>query len=83
MPNYCCIDQEVQAINIKSSGKTRSPLCDRYLSALIAQRLACSLRKWKVPGSNPSVDKNFFILELPVSARGLSRESVLRIPSVS
>ena len=27
--------------------------------ALMAQRLARSLRKWKVPGSNPTVGKNF------------------------
>ena len=31
-----------QVIYIKSSGKTRSPLGDRYLSALITQRLARS-----------------------------------------
>ena len=31
----------------------------RYLSALIAQRLARSLRKRKVPSLNPIVDNNF------------------------
>ena len=41
------------------SGKMWSPLDDRYLSALIAQRLARSLRKRKVLGSNPTVGKNF------------------------
>ena len=41
---------------IAHSGKMRSPLDDRYLSALIAQRLARSLRKRKVPDS---VGKNF------------------------
>ena len=37
----------------------RSPLSDRYLSAPVAQRLARSRRMRKVPGSNPTVDKNF------------------------
>ena len=46
----------------------RSPLGDQYLSAPIAQRLARSLRMRKVPSSNPTVDKNFFILKLPVRA---------------
>ena len=43
----------------ESSGKMRSPLAARYISALIAQRLARLLRKRKVPGSNPTVGKNF------------------------
>ena len=34
-------------------------LGSRYTSALIAQRLARSLRERKVPGSNPTVGKNF------------------------
>ena len=50
----------VQVIYIESSGKTWSPLGDRYLSALIAQRLARSLRKWKASGSNPTLGKDFF-----------------------
>ena len=37
----------------------RTPLGDRYLSALIAQCLARSRRKRKVPGSNSSVGKDF------------------------
>ena len=44
---------------MESSGKIRSPLGDQYLSALIAQRLACLLRKRKVLGSNPTVGKDF------------------------
>ena len=44
---------------IAHSGKMRSTLGDRYLSVLIAQRLARALRKRKVPGSNPTVGKNF------------------------
>ena len=35
----------VQVIYIKKSGKTLSPLGNRYFPALIAQRLARSLRK--------------------------------------
>ena len=56
--SLCYIYHAAQVINIESSGKTRSPLGARYISALIAQ-LARSLRKWKVPGSNPTVGKNF------------------------
>ena len=41
------------------SGKQRLPLDHRYLSALIAQRLACSHRRRKVPGSNPTVGIHF------------------------
>ena len=44
------------------SDKMRSPLGDRYLSALIAQRLARSFRKRKDTDSNPTVGKIFFIL---------------------
>ena len=49
----------VQVIYIESSGKTWLFLGDRYLSSLIAQRLARSLRNGKVPGSNPTVGKYF------------------------
>ena len=47
--------------NLKSNAVTFS---DRYLSALIAQHLARSLRRWKVPGSNPTVGKNFHFVIL-------------------
>ena len=50
----------VQVIYIESSSKRRSPLGDRYLSAPIAKRLARSLRRRKVPGSNPTVGKNLY-----------------------
>ena len=56
--NHCYIDHVVQVIYIESSGKYRLPFGGRYFSALIAQRLAHSLRNQKVPGSNHTVDKN-------------------------
>ena len=51
-----------QVFYIESSGKTRSPLGDRYLSTLIAQRLARLLGKRNVPGSNLTMDKKVVIL---------------------
>ena len=60
--NHCYIGHVVQVIYIKSSGKTWSPYGDRYLSALTAQRLARSLRKWKVPGFEFHCGQEFFIL---------------------
>ena len=54
---HCYTNYVVQVIYIESSGKTSSPLGDRYLSALIAQRIARCKRK--IPGSNSTVGKNF------------------------
>ena len=58
---YCYIYHAVPVtvLLIAHAGKMWSPLGDRYFSALIAQRLARSLRKRKSPGSSPTVGKNF------------------------
>ena len=57
----------------------RSPFGDRYLSDLIAQRLARSLRNRKVPGSNPTVGMNFYTLRNEV--RGVYWNHHVRLSS--
>ena len=52
----------LQVIYIESSGKTRSPFGGQYLSDLIAQRLARSLRRRKVPGYESRCGQELFIL---------------------
>ena len=59
--SFCYIYNVVQVNLIANSGKTRSTFkC--WISYPEAQCLASSLRKRKVPGSNPIVDFHFVIL---------------------